>query len=203
MDDDIELRWRDIWSLKFKDKDPWRSYEEFLRRIQPPISALQLSEIPLERIERFRAARKCCMDMEYMITVWYDAAFNAFHYKAVEHMLPYWDKMENESWWYSQLHQIAWAEVVFGGQIVTSRKLIAHNPRHRPYPRSTTDKYDSVLRVIVKEIRERVPSNCQNASLQKKYEQNGFDHLRTRSPTYCAPPPPPKQTIVPFRNFIC
>ena len=140
------------------------------------------------------------MQMEYMMTLWYNAAFNAFQYKAVEYMLPYLDKMVDES---CQLHQIAWAEMVFGGQIVTSRKLIAHNPRHRPYLQSTTDKYDSVLCVIVENIRERVPTNCQNASLLRKYGQNGFDHLRTRTPTYCAPPPPPKQTTIPFRNFIC
>ena len=203
MDDDIELRWRERWGLILHNKDPWRSYEEFLRRMQPPIAALQLLESPLERIEEICASRNCCMDMEHTITVWYDAAFNAFHYKAVEYVLPYWDKMENESWWYSQLHQIAWAEVVFRGQVVTNRKLIAHNPVHRPYPRATTDKYDSVLRVIVEDIRERVPTNCQNASLLRKHEQNGFEHLRTTSSTYCLLPPPPKQTIVPFRHFVC
>ncbi len=40
---------------------------------------------------------------------------NAFHYKAVEHLLPYWDKMENVSWYYSAVYNIVWNEIVFRG----------------------------------------------------------------------------------------
>ena len=201
MDDDIVVKWRKRWQVLFESKDPWRSFEEFIRRTQPPIAALELHENLITHIEKIRATRDCCMDKEYTVTVRYDAAFNAFHYQAVEYVLPYWDKLDNMSWWNSQLHQFAWAEVVFRGQVLVHRQLIALNEIHHPYPRS--NDMDSPLPMMIDDIRERVPAECRNASLLEDIARKGFEHLHTTSPTYCLPPPPQKQPIIPFRNLIC
>ena len=201
MDDDIVIYWRERWSKMYENKNPWRAFERFIRKVQPAVAAVEVSDMFLRHTEELHVARNCCMDPEYTVTVRYDAAFNAFHYQAVEHVLPYWEHYDNVSWFYSQLHLIAWSEVVFRGQVLVHRKLIGLNPQHRPYPR--LGKFDVVLPTILENIRERLPLECRNASLLEQCEKMGFDHLRTESSTYCLPPPPPNQTITPFRNFVC
>ena len=203
MDDDIHLIWREKWKERFQNKDPWRSFEEFLRKKKPAIAALELDEQPLTHIEKIQKTRNSCMHPEYTITVRYDAAFNAFHYQAVEYALPYWDYLENESWHYSQLHLYIWTEVVFRGQVLVHRQLIAHNPIHRPYPRTKLEQYNSVFPAMIDNIRKRLPTECQNAPLLEHCERIGFDHLHTTSSTYSLPLPPPDQTISPFRYFVC
>ena len=201
MDDDIEVMWRERWKVMLGNKDPWRSFEAFIRKTQPPIAALELHETLLSHIEEIRASRDCCMDKEYTITVRYDAAFNAFHYQAIDYVLPYWDELDNVSWWNSQLYVIAWSEIVFRGQVLLHRQLMAYNPVHHPYPRS--DDFDSPLPVMIDNMRERVPAECQNALVLADIVRNGFDHLHTTSSSYCLPPPPPRQSIIPFKNLAC
>ena len=94
MDDDIQLGWT---GKVGRIKDPWRRFEEFLLRVQPAVAALGISSQPL-----FGPIK--CHGKEYSPTVWFDAAFNAFHFKTVEHILPYLDRFDNISWYYSQLY---------------------------------------------------------------------------------------------------
>lgn len=201
MDDDIQLKWREGWMELYRNKDPWRKFEDFIRRIQPPIAVIEVGEKPLIHTEELHVSRDCCMDPEYTVTVRYDAAFNAFHYQAVEHALPYWEHLDNISWFYSQLHLLTWTEVVFRGQVLVHRKVMGFNAQHRSYPRA--GHFDLVIPMIIKNIRERLPVQCQNTSLLEECEKMGFEHLRTNSSTYCLPPPPPKQPISPFKNFLC
>ena len=201
MDDDVHLSWRKEWKQTFKDKDPWRSFEEFLRRTQPAVAAVEVKEEFLIHIEEIHKTRQCYMDPEYTPTVKYDPAFNAFHYQAVEYMLPYWDQLDHISWWYSQVFQYVWSEVVFHGQVVVHTQLRAINQKHRPYPRLA--KFNSVLPVMVENIRNKLPAECHNAHLLEKCEKMGFRYILNESSTYCMPPPPPNQTIIPFKYFVC
>ncbi len=139
MDDDLHLRWaKTTRGNRFKNTNPWRSFEDFIKRVQPAVAALELRERILNRKLANRRNKKCSTVEEYILTLWYDAAFNAFHYKAVQHSLPYWDKMENLSWYISAVHNIIWNEIVFRGQVVLHKDLIADNQQHRPYPRKIT-----------------------------------------------------------------
>ncbi len=202
MDDDICLYWaQKTEGKRFKNLNPWRSFEDFIKRVQPAVAALELGEPPLNRKLEIRRHKNCSTEEEYIPTVWYDAAFNAFHYKAVEHSLPYWDQMENVSIWYSALYNIVWNEVVFRGQVVLYKHLFAYNTLHRPYAKE--GRYNNVLPVVLRSIRERIPVQCQNASLLQEYDTKGVTHGLSESSTYCLPPPLPNQAIVPFKNFIC
>ncbi len=199
MDDDINLHWAQ--RTRFKNVNPWRSFEDFIKRVQPAVAALALEAWHVvNRIVQNRRRRNCSTEEEYVPTVWYDAAFNAFHYKAVEHLLPYWDKMEKVSWTYSQVYNIIWNEIVFRGQVVLHRDLVVVNQMHRPYPKQ--GRYNDVLPVILRSIRERIPVQCQNAPLLQGYDTKGESYGRSVSSTYCLPPPLPNQAIVPFKNFL-
>ena len=77
---------------------------------------------------------------------------------------------------------MVWSEIVFRGQVVI---IIAVNKVHRPYPRNT--KFNSALAMILKDIRERIPGNCQDASLIKEWERMKISHGMMGSSTYCLP----------------
>ena len=185
MDDDIQLGWtRNVSRIK----DPWRSFEEFLLRVQPAVAAIPIS---------WHAERgpKKCHGKEYSPTVWFDAAFNAFHFKAVEHILPYLDRFDNISWYYSQLYNIVWCEIVFTGHVVMHRELIAFNKKHRSYPKRNTGGWDAFIPTILKDLRERIPGNCRNSSLIWEWERGKSVYGKMRSSTYCLPPPLPNQPV--------
>ena len=196
MDDDVHLQWTEKLGKEFRFKDPWRSFEEFLYRVQPAVAALNINEQ-----KRF-GPEKCTVGREYSPTVWYDSAFNAFHHKAVEHLLPYSYHLDDVNWHISQLYNIIWSEIVFRGQVVMNRELIASNHKHRPYPRNGTNLL-SVLPMVLKDVKERIPRNCRNASLIQEWERKKISHGKIESSTYCLPPPLPKHTVTPYQDFIC
>ena len=193
MDDDIQLGCN--WTRKVgRIKDPWRHFEEFLLRVQPAVAALGIFSDPVP------GPKKCYVGQEYSPTVWFDAAINAFHFKAVEHILPYLDRFDNISWYYAQLYNIVWCEIAFTGQVVMHREIHAFNNKHRPYPRRNIGGWDAMLPTILKDIREKIPENCQNSSLVREWEREKSSHGIMRSSTYCLPAPLPNQ---PVTAFVC
>ena len=191
MDDDIQLGWT---GKVGRIKDPWRRFEEFLLRVQPAVAALAISS------DSVPGPRKCYVGQEYSPTVWFDAAINAFHFKAVEHILPYLDRFDNISWCYSQLYNIVWCEIVFTGQVVMHREIHAFNNKHRPYPKRNPEpgEWDTILPTILKDIREKIPENCRNSSLIREWEREKSSHGMMRSSTYCLPAPLPNQPVTAF-----
>ena len=95
------------------------------------------------------------------VSIGFDAAFNAFHVDAIEHILPYKLKYENESWWDSQKYVILKADVVFRGQVVRYNAITALNNKHRDYPRKILDNWVDILQ----EIRANTPSQYYNESV--------------------------------------
>ena len=200
MDDDIFLKWGKQWENQLKSDNPWRTFEDFLKRTQLAVVALETFEKNLKRMVKIHERKHCPISPEYNPVVLYDPAVNAFHYQAVEYMLPYWSGLDNMSWFYSQLHQMVLSEIVFPGQVVVHRYLLASNSKHRPYPRGKNG--NAVLPMVIRNIRERVPRECQgscNVTLQLWETQTAYLRLRNSS-TYCLPPPAPNQTILPFRT---
>ena len=89
---------------------------------------------------------------EYIPAVHYDAAVNAFHYQAVEYILPYPLNFDNTSWWISQWYIIIKSKVIFRGQIVLHTGLIA---KYRAYPRKKASIRE--LQDIVKLVQDDLP----------------------------------------------
>lgn len=201
MDDDIFLHCEERWCSRLHSRNPWRLFEEFLRRVRPAVAALQLSLPGTQRVKHKFCPIAVGSDIEYSPTVWYNGAFNAFHHQAVEHLLPYWDRLENISIWYSQVYNIVWSEIVFRGQVVLHRHLYAFNKKHRPYARD--GDYQSVLPMMLSDIKGRIPERCRTAPLIVEWEEVGVPHGLSESSTNCLPPPLPNQTITPYSMFVC
>ena len=203
IDDDVDVWWMDKSRSTFGNKNPWRSYEAFLRKVKPPIAALDLYNYGMqERIEKIHKKLACPIHPEYNPAVYHDGAMVAYHYQAIEHVLPYWDKLDKVSWWYSGLYSIIWNDICFHGQLVVHRHLSANNPKHRPYPRKPPNA--KVISSMVDDIEQRLSKQCRKvmATLLQQHREKGLTYEKSDSTTYCLPPLKPNQTIIPFKECI-
>ena len=155
MDDDVKLI-----SLKWFDtQNPWRMYEKSLKTFQPAVVVVQLiskkfsSEIFPERVN--------CEPTRYIQVYFMDAIFNAFHYQAIHHILPYTTKYDSLSWWYSQMYTIIKCNILFNKEVVIDPRFKVRNPQHHNYPQSSFTQ--DVLSNIVSEIRSEVPEKYRNS----------------------------------------
>ena len=199
MDDDIDVRW-----LKTGNKgDPWREIEGLIAHVQPAVAGLPKSFSEYSPYAQ-REKRNCSVGEGYATTAWFDGCFTAFHCQAIEHLLPYWSAMDNISWWASHEELMVRSDVLFSGQVVISKRVKTFNPKHREYPRHREGFLPKILPKTLKNaFAKSLPKKCPNAPVVqgwRKHEKLYSTHL---SPTLCLPPPPPKQTITPYRNFVC
>ena len=170
MDDDIILKTN-------ATGNPWRLIEDFLRRIVPAVGAVETNSNHL--VKRTLEARKlqgCSLNgtQEYIPAVYYNAAFNAFHYQAVDYILPYPLNFDNTSWWLSQSYVIIKSKVVFPRQVVLYTGLIANNAKHRAYPRKLASARE--FQDVVKLVQDDLPRKYQNASLLLEWKKYGKKH---------------------------
>ena len=176
---------------------PWRRFESSLRSYEPAIAAIDNGWVP--RIRDFHAERQCSGEAaEFIGTVWFDAICNAFHYKAIRHILPY-----DPTFGASQMSVIIRSEVLFRGQVVLHMELFGDNTKHRPYPRDFNFTPD-MLHHMTSDLDTLVPAfraRCANVTIQQWRMMNPMEH-GSSSPTLCLPSAPYHDTIAPGR-YAC
>ena len=124
MDDDLQLSTR----LKI---NPWMTFLDFLIEIEP---AVGIVDNPLQVKKAFDARKRlgCGINstnsVDYINTPNFDSALNAFHYRAVDHILPYPTQFDNVSWWWSGFYFKAVCDVLFPGQTVVLTKINSKFP---------------------------------------------------------------------------
>ena len=196
MDDDIILRGR---SKGRPTKHPgWRGFENFLRQIQPAVGAVDTNHNNMvANTNKARQSQGCGFKRSqgYIPAIHFDGALNAFHYQAVEYILPYPLNFDNISWWFSQTYVRVKSKVIFPGQVVLHCGSFATNQMSRPYPRKYVTESD--LQDIVEMVQADFPRIYQNASLLLEWKKYGLQHPN-KSPVTCLPPPRPKKPIKPF-----
>ncbi|XP_046861468.1 uncharacterized protein LOC124454747 [Xenia sp. Carnegie-2017] len=85
------------------------------------------------------------------VSIYFDAAFNAFHKDAIKSILPYRLIYEKESWWESQKFVILAADIIFRGQVLTILPVATANIMHRKYPRDSRDNWNDIYDMLLKE----------------------------------------------------
>ena len=194
VDDDIVLE------FETKQNNPWREFEDFLKRIEPAVAALDTDSQRLPGIYEAREKQGCSLKEipEYLPVSRFDAAFNAFHCQAIGYILPYSYKSDAISWWFSQLYNEVKCEFAFRGQAVIHTKVRALNPVHRSYPRRRPTNNN--LYAILNEVDAKLPEEYRGSNLLLEWKKNGLKHI-TLSSTLCLPPPPPHMPIKPYAHF--
>ena len=181
---------------------PWRRFENSLRSYEPAIAAIDNTLI--SPIRNFHVERQCSGEAaEFIGTVWFDAICNAFHYKAIRHILPYDPTFDQQTWWASQMSVIIRSEVLFRGQVVIHSELFGRNEQHRPYPRDFNFSPEMIDH-MTKDFDTFFPTfraRCANVTVQQWRTMNHLEHGLT-SPTLCLPPAPYHDTISPGR-YAC
>ena len=115
MDDDIIIRSK----VKNLNSEPWRVFEMFLKDIE---SAVGIAEVEgfgnLDFVYNGRKEQNYTLNEtpDYIPIAHFDSAFNAFHYEAVDSVLPYPTKFDNISIWLSGWYATIKCEVIFAGQ---------------------------------------------------------------------------------------
>ena len=196
MDDDIVLRFK----TEPNNHNPWREFENFLKRIEPAVGAVDIYNNEFLRYCYGGKKQQRCSVKEitdYLPTVRFDAAFDAFHYQAVEYLLPYSSSYDATSWWLSQLYNEIKCEIVFRGHIVLHTELRAVNSKHRSYPQKMAD--DSDVFALLKEIDAELPEEYRNSNVLLQWKKDGLHHGSISS-TCCLPPPPPHMPIKPYTH---
>ena len=195
IDDDMEVRW-----LKAGNKgDPWREVEGLIAHVQPAVAGLPMSFSEYSQYAQ-REKRNCSLGEGYATTAWFDGCFTAFHYQAIEHLLPYWSAMDNISWWASHEHLMVRSDVLFSGQVVISKRVMILNSKHREYPRHVIFKDSS--QGLKNAFAKSLPEKCPDAPVVEGWREHRKLYSTHLSPTLCLPPPPPKQTITPYTETL-
>ena len=197
MDDDFTLG-----DPRQQPAGPWRRFENALRSYEPAVAAIDIGWVP--KLRDFHVEKQCSGNAaEFIGTVWFDAICNAFHYKAIRHILPYDPTFDQQTWWASQMSVIIRSEVLFRGQVVLHLELFGDNPKHRPYPRDFNFTQD-MLHHMTKDLDTLVPTfraRCVNVTIQQWRMMDPMEH-GTSSPTLCLPSAPYHDTIAPGR-YAC
>ncbi|KAL9979861.1 hypothetical protein ACROYT_G017584 [Oculina patagonica] len=187
LDDDVELQFNSFTPQGMKMFTPFRAFEEWLLDYQPAVGIVDQQGFhgAISLLEKRRL--KCGIKEASMVipTVWFDAIFNAFHHKAIEHILPYPTKYDRQTWWASQLHVMCSIELKFRGQAMMFVPITLTNKQHRGYPKGGQN-FAAHARDFVEEIQNRAPAVYQNRSLFIKLKSRLVtEYQYLEAATYC------------------
>ena len=200
LDEDAVLSFNEFTPPNMKKLQPFRVLEQWLLDYEPVVGVLDNREHHGARWT-FQRRQKICEVAERSLvipTVWYDNVFNAYHYKAIQHLFPYRVKYENISWWSLHRYMFTAVELKFRGQALMFVPVTAGNPTHRPYPKSLKD-VQIYWRDYIETIRQEAPLIYRNRSLFEEFKQN-LNNYVISTPTYCMNVTRHK-LIVPYAHF--
>ena len=195
IDDDIKLK------TELKGINPWWKVLEFLIRIEPAVGVVDYTW----NIKKTILAMKklgCEVNkaaIEYLNAPNFDSAFNAFHYQAVDYILPYPTTFDNISWLWSGSYAKIMCDLVFPGHTVALSKINIVNPQHRPYPRQLPHDVDS-WGIIMKEVAAHLPKKYQNTTLFKDWKTVGYLN-EEKSISHCFSHPAPRAPLTPYSHL--
>ena len=187
LDDDVFLSYNMFTPRKMMNTLPLKSVQRWLLEYEPAVGVLDYVRHHGARYT-FRNRKRLCgvrNDKSLVLpVVWFDAIFNAFHYKAVAHILPYDTQFESVGWWLSAFHAFSAVELKFRGQALMFVPVTASNPEHREYPRNIPEDLNEVWRTYLEKIQRGAPKAYQSHSMFEDFKKKLNNHVLTSS-TYC------------------
>jgi len=202
LNDDTILRYNEFTPAKMTKMSPFRAVETWLLDYEPAVGVLDYKAYfgASSLIEKRRDL--CGINDSSLIlpTVMFDAIFNAFHYKAVEHVLPYPTQYERGCMFAINRNTMIAVEVKFGGQALLFSPVTAGNPKHREYDRSTQN-FKAILREFIARIKQEAPSMLRNHVIFEMLQANTDRYLWKKSRSFCVNVTR-HQPIIPYRHLL-
>ena len=165
---------------------PLKSVQRWLLEYEPAVGVLDYVEHHGARYTFRKRQRLCGIRNDKSLVlpvVWFDAISNAFHNKAIAHILPYDTQFENRCWWLSALRVFSTVELKFRGQALMFAPVTASNPTHRKYPRSKKN-WKEIWRIYLEKLQHDAPKAYQNHSIFEQFKEK-LDNYVSASSTYC------------------
>ena len=202
LDDDVDLRFNSLTPHEMKVVSPFRAFEAWLLDYEPAVGIVDQPGSQSAPAILQKRRMECGINETTMAvpTMWFDALFNAFHYKAIQHILPYPTQYDKESWWASQLHVMCSLELKFRGQTLMFVPVTVNNAQHRGYPRGG-HRFGAQALTFIEEIQKSAPAVYQNRTLFDKLKRSLLIEYPTlEATTYCMNVSQ-HQPVVPYLHF--
>ena len=205
VNDDTVLKYNQFTPVNMREVSPFRAVEKWLLDYEPAVGVLDYTVHNGASVVLKRRSRMCGVTKTSLIlpTVYFDAIFNAFHYKAVEHLLPYPTKYEHHNWHCINIQTVTQVEVKFPGQALMFAPVTAVNPIHRPYTVNQTN-IAKIWREYVEGIIQEAPPKLREHAVFKKiikYQGKLFGYLNELSQTFCLNVSR-HQPIIPYNHML-
>ncbi|XP_078380720.1 uncharacterized protein LOC144663582 [Oculina patagonica] len=202
INDDTVLKYNRFTPIAMKKLSPFRAVEKWLLDYEPAVGVLNYVPHDGAGIVLQRRRDLCGIKDNSLVlpTVFFDAIFNAFHHKAVQHILPYQTQYEPEYMFSSNRHTTIVVEVKFGGQALLFAPVTAGNPLHREYNRIPRNMLE-ISREFIESIKQQAPSKLRNNALFDQLHKSPKDFLTMESRSFCANVTR-HQPIIPYRHLL-
>ena len=201
LNDDTVLSFNKFTPPEMRKLSPFRVVENWLLDYEPAVGVLDYdfhngAQVLLDRRQTLCGIKKPAMVLP---TVFFDAIFNAFHFKAVAYILPYATQFEYRTWYAANKRIVSAVEIKFPGQALLFAPVTAKNPVHRKYPKPENDMLQ-MWREIIEEIQEETPLQLRNHSLFQQFKTDPKRYTTVESRTFCLSATR-HEPIIPYRNF--
>ena len=202
IDDDIILSYNEFTPANMTKMSPFRAVENWLLDYEPAVGVLGCKVHHGASIVLNRRRDLCGINGPSLVllTAFFDTFFNAFHHKAVEHVLPYPTQYERGCIFASERDTMIAVEVKFGGQALLFSPVAACDTKHRKYDRSEINM-TAISREFIVRIQREAPSKLRNHVIFEMLRATPKLYLETKSPSFCANVTR-HQPIVPYRHLL-
>jgi len=202
INDDTILEYNEFTPANMTKMSPFRAVEKWLLDYEPALGVLDYKAYFGARSLIKKRRDLCGINESSLVlpTVMFDGLFNAFHHKAVEHVLPYPTQYERGCMFCCNRNTMIAVEVKFGGQALLFSPVTAGNPKHREYDRSTND-FKATLREFVARIKQEAPPMLRNHTIFEMLQANPDRYLWKKSPSFCVNVTR-HQPVIPYRHLL-
>jgi hypothetical protein len=202
LNDDTVLRYNRFTPAHMKKLSPFRAVENWLLDYEPVVGVLNYDHHGVKHILKLRK-NLCGINETSLVlpTVFYDAVFNAYHHKAIEHILPYPTQYERGCVFCSNRQAMIAVEVKFGGQAFLFAPVTGGNPLHRRDDNRRI-KMKAREREFVEKFRREAPAKLRSHAIFEQIKLTTVTrYLSERSRSYCASVSR-QQPIIPYKHLL-
>ena len=202
INDDTILRYNEFTPANMTKMSPFRAVENWLLDYEPAVGVLDYKFHHGASTVIQKRRDMCGINEPTLVlpTVFFDAVFNAFHHKAVEHVLPYPTQYERGCMYCCNRNTMIAVETKFGGQALLFAPVTAANPKHRKYDRRAKN-LTAISREFIARIKQEAPPILRNHVIFARLHANPSQYLDKSSPSFCVNVTR-QQPIVPFRHLL-
>ncbi|XP_078384184.1 uncharacterized protein LOC144666668 [Oculina patagonica] len=212
LDDDTTLKYNNFTPANMTKMSPFRAVEKWLLDYEPAVGVLDYAihhgaSVMLKNRRYFCGINETSLVLP---TVFFDAIFNAYHHKAIEHILPYTTQYERQCIVASNRNAMIAVEVKFGGQALLFAPVTVNNRKHRRKHQNCKRLIFPITRQFVQKIKQEAPPKLRNHVIFKMLHENPDLYLvrhgptefsKSRSQSFCVNVTR-RQPIIPYRRLL-